>query len=139
MAKGRPLGITLIAIASLVLAGLSLLWSLLVLGFGGVSGLTGSLFGAENIAALGGNAVISGVLGIGVAVLQVIVAFGLLGLKKWAWILTLIAYGLTVLQGVFGLFSGGLAALCCGGLGLLLPVVIFIYLLRPNIRAAFDR
>jgi hypothetical protein len=139
MAKQRPLGITLIAIASLVLAGLSLVWSLFVMGFGGVTGMTASLFSANQVAALGGSAFVSGGIGIISAILHVIVAIGLLRLKKWAWILTLIVYGWTVIQGIVGIFGGGLFALCCGGLGLLLPVVIFIYLLRPGVRDAFDQ
>lgn len=137
MTQQRPTGITIIAVISLILAGLSILWSLLVLGFGGLTGLTGSLFNAEQLAAFGGSAFVSGGLGILTAILQVIVAFGLLGLKRWAWVLALIAYGVTVIQGVAGLFGGGLGAICCGGLGLIVPVGVLIYLLRGNVRAAF--
>jgi hypothetical protein len=76
-------------------------------------------------------------LGIITAVVQFAVAFGLLAMKKWAWILALIGVGLTIIQGVVSLFAGGLFGFMCGGLALIIPVIILIYLLRPTIRSAF--
>jgi hypothetical protein len=133
----RPTGITVIAIVFIVLAVLSLLWSGLVFGVGGLSSLVGGLFGAGSVAAFGTSSAWSGFLGIITAGVQFVVAFGLLAMKKWAWILALIGVGLTVFQGVVGLFSGGIFGFMCGGLGLVIPVIILIYLLRPTIRSAF--
>ena len=77
-------------------------------------------------------------MGIITAVVQCAVAFGLLAMKKWAWILALIGVGLTVVQGVISLFAGGPFGFMCGGLvALIVPVIILIYLLRPTIRGAF--
>jgi hypothetical protein len=133
----RPTGITIIAILYIVLAILSLLWSGLVFGVGGLSSLFGGLVGAESVAAFGLSSGWAGFLGIITAVVQLAVAFGLLAMKKWAWILALIGVGLTVVQGVIGLFAGGVFGLMCGGLALIIPVIILIYLLRPTIRGAF--
>jgi hypothetical protein len=66
-----------------------------------------------------------------------VVAIGLLSMKKWAWILALIGVALTVLQGIVGIFGGGPFALMCGILGLLIPVGILIYLLLPGTRRTF--
>ena len=134
----RPTGITIIAIVYIVLAILSLLWSGLVFGVGGLSSLVGGLFGAESVAAFGASTGWAGFVGIITAVVQLAVAFGLLAMKKWAWILALIGVALTVIQGVVGLFAGGVFGFMCGGLGLIIPVIILIYLLRPSIRSAFD-
>jgi hypothetical protein len=133
----RPTGITIIAILYIVLAILSLLWSGLVFGVGGLSSLLGGLVGAQNVAAFGVSSGWAGFLGIITAVVQFAVAFGLLAMKKWAWILALIGVGLTVVQGVISMFAGGVFGFMCGGLGLIIPVLILIYLLRPTIRGAF--
>jgi hypothetical protein len=133
----RPTGITIIAVLYIVLAVLSLLWSGLVFGVGGMSSLFGGLFGADNVAALGTSSAWTGFLGIVAALVQIVVAIGLLSLKKWAWILALVSVALTVLQGIVGIFGGGPFAFMCGILGLAIPVGILIYLLLPGTRRVF--
>ena len=133
----RPTGITILAIVYIILALLSLLWSGLVFGVGGLGSLFGGLFGAERIAALGTSGAWSGSVGILGAIVQLAVAIGLLSMKKWAWVLALIGVALTVLQGLAGVFSGGLFAFMCGSLGLLIPIIILIYLLLPGTRRVF--
>ena len=134
----RPAGITMIVILFFLLGGLSLLWSGLIFGVGGISSLFGGLFGAEPVTAYGQSTAWSGFLGLITAVVQIVVAFGLLGMKKWAWILALVGAGLTVFQGLVGIFNGGVFAFMCGSIGLVLPLIILIYLLNPEIRSAFD-
>ena len=130
----RPTGITILAIVYIILALLSLLWSGLVFGVGGLGSLFGGLFGADRVAALGTSSAWSGFVGILGAIVQLAVGIGLLSMKKWAWFLALVGVGLSVLQGLAGVFSGGLFALMCGSLGLLVPIVILIYLLLPSTR-----
>ncbi len=134
----RPAGITMIVILFFLLGGLSLLWSGLIFGVGGLSSLFGGLFGAEQVTAYGESTAWSGFLGLLTAVVQIIVAFGLLGMRKWAWILALVGAGLTVFQGLVGILNGGVFAFMCGSIGLVLPLIILIYLLNPDIRSAFD-
>ena len=135
--KNRPVGVTILAIVYVILAILSLLWSGLVFGVGWLTSLFGGLFGAASIAALGVSSSWSGFLGIVVAIVQLIVALGLLATKKWAWILALVAVALTVAEGVIGLFSGAMFAWMCGSLGLIIPVTILVYLLLPRTRQVF--
>lgn len=135
----RPTGITILALVYILLAGLSLLWSLFVFGFGGMAATFGSLFGAENIATTGVNSVVSGTLGIITAIVELVVAFGLWKLRPWAWLLAIIAVGLNVVGGVLGMFSGGFWTFCCGLFGLIIPASILIYLFRPHVRRAFGR
>lgn len=135
--KKRPTVITIIAVLYIILGTLSLLWSGLVFGIGGLTSTFGSLFGAEAMASFGTSNVLSGTFGIVLAIIQIVTAIGLLTLKRWAWYLAVIAVALTVIQGVIGIFGGGLFAFVCAGLGLLIPIAILIYLLRPQIRTLF--
>ncbi len=133
----RPIGISILAVVYILLAIASLAWSLMLLGVGGLSNLFGSLVGAEHIASFGLSSGWSGFVGIIAAVIQFVIAFGLLAMKKWAWVLALIGVGLTVVQGVIGILSGGPFAFMCGILGLAVPIGILIYLLLPGTRRAF--
>ena len=133
----RPTGITIIAIVYIVLAMLSLLWSGLVFSAGSVGAFFGSFFGAEAVAAFGTSNVWSGFMGSAAAIVQLVVAIGLLSMRKWAWFLALIGVALTVIEGVIGILSGGIFAFMCGALGLAIPVLILIYLLLPKVRSAF--
>jgi hypothetical protein len=134
----RPTGIGIIATIFIILGIVSFLWSGLVLGFGGVRTLLGGLIGAEQMAAAGASGAWSGFLGILTGVVQIVTGFGLLAMKKWAWILAIIAVGLSVLQGIIGMFNGGIFGFMCGGIGLIIPVILLVYLLSANIRRRFD-
>jgi uncharacterized membrane protein (DUF2068 family) len=133
----RPDGVTLIAIIFIGLGILSLLWSGLVFGVGGLSSLFASIFNAESIAEFGTTSTWVGFLGILAAALQIVAGFGLLALKKWAWILALISIAVTIVQGVVGMLSNGLFIFLCGIFGLLIPIAMLIYLLRRETRANF--
>jgi uncharacterized membrane protein (DUF2068 family) len=135
----RPGGVTLIALAFIVLGVLSLLWSLVVFGFGGLAWMTGAIFDATGMAASGSSSTWQGFIGLLGASVQLITGFGLLALKRWAWFLAFIAVGITVIQGITGIFGGGFFALCCGVLGLLIPAGILFYLLRRDVRQAFGQ
>ena len=135
--KKRPTGISVLFWLYLILGILSLLWSGMVLGIGGLSAFFGNIFGLGNVTDFGSTSAWSGYIGIITAVVQIIVAFGLASMKKWAWGLAVIGVVLTVLQGILGILGGGLFAFICGSLGLIVPAIILFYLLRADIRAAF--
>ena len=135
----RPAGITLLAVVYLILAVLSIVWSLLIFGVGGLSWLTGALFSAEDLRNFGGGNTWAGIIGVIGAMVQLIVAFGLLGMRRWAWMLALLGVLITFVQGLIGMFGGGLFVFCCGAFGLLIPGAILFYLLRPHVRAAFGQ
>jgi len=136
--KRRPGGITALATVYLLLGLFSLLWSGLVFGIGGLSAATGWLFGQESIQAMGGASLASGFVGLLGAGLQIFTAIGLFGMKRWGWFLALISAGITLLQGALGLFSGGFFGFLCGAIWLIVPALIFFYLLKPDVRAAFN-
>ena len=133
----RPTGITVMFVAYLILGIISLIWSGLILGIGGITALFGTLFGADNMASFGGASAWTGYVGILTAILQIVVAFGLAGMKKWAWVLAILAIGLSVFQGLAGMVSGGFFVLICGSVGLIIPIILLVYLLKPDTRSAF--
>ena len=139
MEKQRPAGITILATLFIILGLLSLFWGMLVFGVGAATGLTGAIFGAENMRSFGSTNFWGGIVSVAGGVLDLIVAFGLMALKKWAWALALIGVAVNVITGVLGLLNGGFFALFCGLLGLVIPGIILYYLMRPDVRAAFGR
>ena len=139
MVTERPSGVTILAVIYILLGLLSLVWSLLVFGVGAVTGLTGAIVGAENMTSFGSANFWGGIIGVAGATLDFIIAYGLLNLRPWGWMLALIGLAITVITGVLGLMSGGFFAICCGILGLLVPAGILFYLLQPEVRKAFGR
>ena len=139
MTTQRPAGIAILAVIFLILALLSLAWSTLVFGFGATTSVVGAIFGDQAMTTVGGSQTVNGILGIVGAVIDLVVAFGLFTLKRWAWLLALLGVAITFITGIMGLFSGGLIAFCCGVLGLIVPGAILYYLLQPDVRRVFGR
>jgi hypothetical protein len=138
MKTKSPAGIILIAILFFILGTLSLLWGALVFGVGGLSSLIGGLFGAENILSFGNSTAWSGFISLLTAIVQIILGFGFLGMKRWAWYLATIGVALTVIQGVVQIFTGGIYGFMCGSILIIIPIIILVYLLTPGIRQAFN-
>lgn len=139
MVRERPFGITILGWVYLALGILAALWSLFVFGFGGLGALFGTIFGANAWQASGVSNLWAGLLGIVTAVVEIVVAYGLLTLKSWGWLLALIGAGLSIVTGVVGMLGGGFFTFICGGIGVLIPIGILIYLLTPGVRKAFGR
>jgi hypothetical protein len=49
----------------------------------------------------------------------------------------MLAVGISVVEGVLGIFGGGAFAMLCSVLWLLIPVAVLIYMVRPGIRELF--
>lgn len=125
----RPLGVTLLALLAAVAGILGLCGALLVFGVSLVGGLV-----AFPIAAVGGT--IGIVLAIS-PVLELIFAYGAWTLRPWAWWLGIFATGISILSSIFALFTGvGAGATVTHGI---LPLIIFVYLLFPDVRRAFHQ
>ena len=120
----RPFGITVIAILALISGLFGLCWP--TLAFMG-SALLGGIFGT--IGAFAGIFLIVGPL------LQLIFAYGAFKLRSWAWYLGLIATAITVIGVIINLING--ASIWSALWGSILSIIIFIYLLTPNVRGAF--
>ena len=122
----RPFGVTVIAIFALIGGLFGLCWPILI--FTG-SAFLGPVFGTVGV--LAGLFLIVG------PILQLIFAFGALNLSPWAWYLGLISTGITVFGVVINVFDG--ASFWSAFWGSIMPIIIFIYLLTPNVRQAFGK
>ena len=122
----RPFGITLIAILALISGVFGLCWPTLV--FTG-SAFLGPIFGTVGV--------VAGIFLIVGPLLQLIFAYGAFNLRSWAWYLGLIATSITVIGVVINLLDG--ASFWSAVWGSILSIIIFIYLLTPNVRRAFGK
>ena len=121
----RPFGITAIAILALFGGLFGLCWPTLV--------FTGSTFLGPILGTVG---VFAGIFLIIGPILQLIFAYGAFKLRPWAWYLGLISSGITVLGVIINLFDG--ASFWSAIWGSILSIIIFIYLLTPDVRQAFN-
>ena len=138
--KKRPTGVTIIAI--LIIIGDILL---LLAGIGGVA--VGSLFISSQIIGLG--FVIIGAIILAVGIGYLVVSYGLLKGKRWAWTITVvllfIGIPINIASIIFGSFainmdistfitanSGNIA-------GIIISVIILYYMYRPHVKSYFGK
>ena len=115
MGRSRPLGITIIAI---------------IVGIYGILGIIGGIALLRASTSLG---VITIVLG----VLELILAWGLWTLQRWAFWATVILEVLALLNGIFALTQGSTGTGAGIG-GIVIALIVLIYLFADrNVRAAF--
>jgi hypothetical protein len=132
--RHRPLGVTILGIVSLLLGFLQLLGGCTLTGFGSVLTPISSLWGGG---AMGEWALASGIGWLVSAILAIVVGWGALALKPWAWILGIISVVLSLGSSIFGLFQGG--GWCFTIPGMILPAIILFYLLSSDVKQAFGR
>lgn len=121
----RPFGITVIAIFALI---------------SGLFGLCLPILGMLGSTILGPLAVVGVVASIFFIVgpvLQLVFAAGAFGMRPWAWYMGLISTGITVIGVIVNLFQG--ASFGSAVWGGIIPIIIFIYLLTPDVRKAFGQ
>jgi uncharacterized membrane protein YvlD (DUF360 family) len=126
----KPRGIGAVAALSAVSALIELVIGVSALGIGALALL-------EGVSEIAGALVIGAVLtALGVAGLAV--ALGLWRRRRWAWMATLALQGINVIQVILVVTSSGLQGAI--GLGLFTVIVaplVFFYLTRPHVAAAF--
>jgi hypothetical protein len=139
--KKRPIGVTIIAIL-IIIGGILLLLA----GIGGVA--VGSLFISSQITGL--VFVIIGAILLAVGIGYIVVSYGLLKGKRWAWTITVVLLFIGIAINVvsiiiFGYFtfdtdtssflitnSGSIA-------GIIISVIILYYLYRPHVKSYFGK
>jgi len=111
--RSRPLGITIIAI---------------IMAIYGILGIIGGIMLLGSSATLGVVAIILGIL-------ELVLAWGMWTLQKWAFWTTVILEVLAVLNGIFAITGNNTA----GGIGgIVIALIILIYLFADrNVREAF--
>ena len=121
----RPFGVTVIAVLALISGLFGLCLPVLV------------FMGSTLLGPLAVVGVAAGIFLIIGPVLQLVFSYGAFNLRSWAWYLGLISSGITVLGVIINLFNG--ASFWTAVWGSILPIVIFIYLLTPNVRQSFGK
>jgi hypothetical protein len=124
--KGRPTGVTVLAILQGLFAILAVL--------GGLATLTlGSLLGAAvpSVGYAGDLFGLIGIIGLLLGIIGLIITYGMWTGKGWAWWLTII---FSIISIIFNVLS-----LPVGIIGIIIYLVIVIYLTRPHVKAFFGK
>lgn len=109
--KHRPLGVTLIAILTLI-GGIIFLASGIVLLIVGI-----------------------GIVLIALGVAYLVMAYGLWSGKGWAWTITLILSVIGIIVAIVSIAAGNIGAI----VSIIIHAVVIYYLYRPNVKAFFGK
>jgi len=143
---GRPTGVTVIAVLGFLGAGLCILFGLsMVVGGGFLASIInrqGGQGSAEATGILAGIGAVFGIISLIGAAIDIVLAIGLLKLKEWARIVTIVLaaiFGALVLLGLLGSFIHfNLIATVIRICVLAIQAFIIMYLLKPEVKAAFQ-
>lgn len=124
----RPTGVTIIAILAFISGLLGLCGALPVFGI--------SLIAGAFVPPVGVIGTIIGIVLTFAPILMLIFAYGAWNLRAWSWMLGIIATGVSVFSALIAVVTTG-NVLAIGTHGLL-PIIVFIYLLLPDTRKAFN-
>ncbi|WP_293146744.1 MULTISPECIES: hypothetical protein [unclassified Microcoleus] len=133
----RPQSVTVLAILQLISGIFSLLDGLFILLFAGVLGGLGAVgFGAKVGTVIGGFIAIFSAIAIIIGIISLVLAWGLLQLKKWAWTGTLIIHVIAVVAQIAKMLGSAGAAVNFLSLGF--AAASIYYLLQPDVKQAFS-
>ncbi len=127
--SGRPLGVTIIAALMVITAAFAICGGLVKLGASPLQLFTDGFGGI--ISDAGG-----GIIAVVLAILNLVLAFGLFGLQRWAYFATIIVVIAQVLLGVTGIGVPRIGIF--GLLANIFPIIALLYLLLDgSVRRAF--
>jgi uncharacterized membrane protein (DUF2068 family) len=126
--RKRPLGVTIVAILMLI-NGIILIAS-------GAFGITTTeiLAGEIGNALTGGIVAISSVV-IALGIASLIIAWGLITGKGWAWIITVILSIISIIMSIISIVAGSFGSI----VSLIINGVILYYMYRPDVKSYFGR
>ena len=135
----RPTGVTILAVVAFIMGGFSALGGLgIMLGGAALSHMANS-GGLGMLAGVGGA--VLGAIFLGVAVIYIVDAVGLLKVANWARILTVVLVALHLLRSAFGLLR---TVTHVHPIGLFFTLIfaavdvwILVYLFKPEVKQAF--
>jgi hypothetical protein len=129
----RPVGVTVMALISLVQGAL---WLVFVLGVLGLGGILGALAGPAGMVLGSGMALFMTFTRLLAALLHIWFGVGALKLKKSAWWIGVLAPAISI-AGAFVDVGAGDAALGPKLASIALPALMLLYLLSPGVRGEF--
>jgi hypothetical protein len=128
-----PTKVNVAAILMLVGGIVGIVLGFILVAVGGVSWLTGILPFSDALSAWGGGAVSKGLIDFVIGLGEVIASVGLLLRQSWAWLLGIFITVVAALGPLSRVFSGHYLSI----FGLIVPTVILLLLLSPDVRRAF--
>jgi hypothetical protein len=142
----RPTGVTVIAVLDFIGAAFCVIGGVLMFAGGA---MLGSLFGAAANAngtpavgagVMAGMGAALGVIFLLIAALAIVVAMGLLKLKNWARITTIVLAALGLLGSIRNFIGGlGNGAIIMGVIFVAYYIWVIWYMLQPNVKQAFGQ
>jgi hypothetical protein len=125
--RKRPLGVTIVAILMIING--------IILIAGGAAGVsTAGVLGEEFGPLAGGIMAISSVV-IALGIASLIIAWGLITGKGWAWIVTVIISIISIITSIISIAAGSFGSV----VSLIINGVILYYMYRPEVKAYFGR
>ena len=128
----RPFGVTILGVLAFLNGLVGLCIPVLFVVLGTAAATLGGFFGTGIAAAAACLGVTFYFFGPFVSFL---VAYGAINLRPWAWWLGLLGTGIQVIGVLINIING--IAISQAVWSAILPIIIFIYLLTPNVRYAF--
>lgn len=125
----RPMGVTILAVLALIGGVLGVIGSIVLFGLGGVASTVSG--------GLGGMTMLFAILGLAQAVLSIAFGVGAWSLQPWAWMLGVVAMGLSVALTVVSMIITGFGFNYI--ISLAIAAVVLYYLFTPEVRRAFGK
>src|SRR6185437_1629893 len=139
----RPTGVTILAVLGFILAGLMLLAACIMFAVGaaGIATMAGGhAMGGGMLATLGAFA---GAACLIFAVLYILSAVGLLKLRSWGRLLTIVLVAISLLLGIRGVVMGAAHGLGSPVISQIIIIAIdawvLVYLFKPHVKQAFGQ
>ncbi|MEQ8975943.1 MAG: hypothetical protein RIE73_36865 [Coleofasciculus sp. C1-SOL-03] len=135
MANGRPTGVTILAVLSIIGG---ILYILAGLGATVLGGFVSNVEGEAQAEVVGAGVVIFGVIiALILGVLYLVVAYGLFTLKQWAWSFTIVFQITSIINALYGRFAEG--NIVGSIISIIIAGVILYYLNQTSVKRAFGR
>jgi hypothetical protein len=141
MQQKRPTGVTILAILMIIsgiasiIIGLGVLGSAFVLSLVAHDSNVGTVRQDAELGTLAGLLIGIGGFTIALGIASLVVAWGLLNGRGWAWIITIIISIVSIITSIVGIASGGIYHI----ITLIIYAVILYYLYKPEVKAYFGR
>ena len=128
--RARPTGVTILAVLAAIGGVLGLLGGIALLGLGGLAAAGGSGLLASYGAIFGILAIVQGALALAFA-------YGAWTLQPWAWMLGIVAFGISLALSVLNVVGGG--NIGSQAISIVIGIAIIYYLFTPAVKQAFGR
>ena len=135
----RPQGVTIIAILAFIGGIFAIVAGLGLTVLGGILGGALAASGEAAGGMFGGLLAIFGIGTLGLGIAEIVVGWGLWGLKAWAWAVSVIVFIVNIMLTLLTALGGNSLISISTLIGIAIPAIILYYLMTPPVKAAFGR